>query len=197
MSLRRKEGLENLVRLLRRQTHSGVADRHYNFLVFCSLRLNQQLSLPIHILHRLDTVDHQVHKHLLQLHAICHYVGKIRSQLRANQYFVSGRLAAQQHDHLSNHFIYAHQLSLCSALLEEEASSADDLCRARCIFDDSSRSLACLCNIGLIARKPPQTRIGIGDRRGNRLIHFVRQRGGQFSQRGHSGDPRQVPLRIA
>src|SRR5258705_9715129 len=47
LRLRRKKCFENLIRLLRRQAHSRVADRQYNFFVFCLLRLNQQLSLPI------------------------------------------------------------------------------------------------------------------------------------------------------
>src|SRR6267154_2494805 len=76
LRFRRKKCLENLIRLLRRQAHSRVADRHYNFFVFCFLRLNQQLSLPIHIFHRLDAIDHQVHKNLLQQHAISHHLRK-------------------------------------------------------------------------------------------------------------------------
>ena len=48
-----------------------------------------------------------------------------------------------------------------------------------------------------VARKPAQASIGVGDRRGNRLIHFVRQGGGQLSHGGHPVDVREVRLRLA
>src|SRR6267142_1988475 len=76
LRLRRKKCFENLIRLLRRQAHSCVADRNYNLFVFCLLRLNQQLSLPIHIFHRFDAIEHQIHKNLLQQHAISHHLRK-------------------------------------------------------------------------------------------------------------------------
>src|SRR5882757_7956401 len=46
LRFRRKKCFENLVRLLRRQADSRVANRQYNLFVFCLLRLDQQLSLP-------------------------------------------------------------------------------------------------------------------------------------------------------
>src|SRR5258705_6649523 len=76
LRFRRKKCFENLIRLLRRQAHSCIANRQYNFFVFCFLRLYQQLSLPIHILHRFDAIEHQVHKYLLQQHAISRHLRK-------------------------------------------------------------------------------------------------------------------------
>ncbi len=35
-----KEGIEDLLRLLRGQPHAGISDGHHNFLVFRSLRLD-------------------------------------------------------------------------------------------------------------------------------------------------------------
>ena len=82
MRLRGKEGMEDLVRLLWRQSHSGIADGHHNLFMFRSLRVNGELAWPIHILHRIDAVSDEVHHNLLQLHAISHDIGKIRRQLR-------------------------------------------------------------------------------------------------------------------
>ena len=59
----------------------------------------------------------------------------------------------------------------------------------------SRRSFARLFHIGLIARKPSQAGIGVGDGGGNRLIHFVRQRGGQLSHGGHPADVCEIRLR--
>ena len=81
-----------------------------------------------------------------------------------------------------------------STLLEEQADPADDFRRTRCVFHDSRRSLARLFHIRMIARKPAQAGIGIGDSGGNRLIHFVRQRGGQFSHGGYAVDLCEIRL---
>ena len=50
---------------------------------------------------------------------------------------------------------------------------------------------------GLIARKPAQAGIGVGDRCGNGLIYLVSQRGGQFAHGGYPVHVREVRLRLA
>ena len=45
--------------------------------------------------------------------------------------------------------------------------------------------------------KPAQAGIGVGDGRGNRLIHFVGQRGSQLSHGGHPADVCEIRLRLA
>src|SRR6266850_1495010 len=64
MELGGKEGIKDLVRLLRRKSHSGIADGHQNLLVFRS-RLDHELPRTVYIFHRLDAIDHKVHQHLL------------------------------------------------------------------------------------------------------------------------------------
>src|SRR6266478_10046807 len=51
MKLRRKECIEDLVRLLQGQPHAGIADAHRELPVFDSLRLDGELARPILILH--------------------------------------------------------------------------------------------------------------------------------------------------
>src|SRR5438477_157759 len=76
---------------------------------------------------------------------------KIVSKFGADGDRVAVRLAAQQDNHFSNDFIYINQLPLQSALLEQRADSANDISRARYVFNESRCSFACLCHIGLIA----------------------------------------------
>src|SRR5207245_6743409 len=106
-------------------------------------------------------------------------------------------LAAQEDDHLSNDFVYINQLPLRSTLLEEQAGSADDFPSTGCIFDDSRCSMAGLFHIGMIARKPAQASVGVGDGRGNRLIHFMCERSRQLSHGGHPVCLLEVPPRLA
>jgi len=76
-----EERIENLIRLLRRQPHAGISDAHHEFFIFRSLRLDGELALPIHILHRGDAVHYEVHHDLLQLNAIAHDLRNIYRQL--------------------------------------------------------------------------------------------------------------------
>src|ERR1700674_5673915 len=70
VSLGGKERIKDLVRLLRWKPHARIADRDQHVTILAELRLDGELARPIHILHRIDAVYHEVHQHLLQLHAI-------------------------------------------------------------------------------------------------------------------------------
>ena len=137
MRLGGKEGVEDLVRLLRRQPHAGIADTHHKLLVSRSVRLDGEFARPLHILHRINAVHHEVHHDLLQLHAIPRDLRKICRQLHPYRYEVSRDLAAQEDDQPLNNFVYINQLPLRSALLEEQADPANDFRRTGCVFDDS------------------------------------------------------------
>jgi hypothetical protein len=50
---------------------------------------------------------------------------------------------------------------------------------------------------GVASFQPSQTGPGVGHRRGNRLIHFVRQRSGQLAHGGHAADVREIGLHLA
>src|SRR5438445_4882929 len=132
-----KERLEDLAPLLRGQPHAGIADGHHNLLVFRLLRFDGELARPIHVLHRIHAIEHEVHQHLLQLHAIPQDRGKLCRQLRPDGYVVSRYLAAQEDDHLSNDFVYVYELPLRSTLLEEQPNPADDLRRTHSVFSAS------------------------------------------------------------
>jgi hypothetical protein len=46
---------------------NSIADGHLKLLVFRPLRLDGYLTPSVHILHRIDAVEHEVHENLLQL----------------------------------------------------------------------------------------------------------------------------------
>jgi len=50
---------------------------------------------------------------------------------------VAAGLAAQQDNHFSNEFIYINRFALRFALLEQRADSANDISRARYVFNES------------------------------------------------------------
>jgi hypothetical protein len=55
--------------LVGRQTHTGVADGDDQLTILAQFRLNPEFTANIH--HRLYAIEHEVHQHLLQSHAIC------------------------------------------------------------------------------------------------------------------------------
>jgi hypothetical protein len=89
-----EERIENLVCLLRRQPHAGVAHADSQLIVFVA-PLDGELAGTISLLHGIDTVGDEVHHDLLQLHAVSDDVGKIPSELHADGYGESRDLAVQ------------------------------------------------------------------------------------------------------
>src|SRR3981189_1559409 len=142
MRLRGKEGVEDLVRLLRGQPHAGIADTNHKLLLSWSVRLDGEFTRPIHILHRIDAVHHEVHHDLLQLPAIPPDLRKICRQLHPYRYDVSRDLAAQKDDQFLNNFVDINQLPLRSTLLAEQTDPADDFRRTCSVFHDSRGTLA-------------------------------------------------------
>src|ERR1700680_4895773 len=62
--LGRKKCPEDLVRLLRGQSHAGIADRDQH-LSIAGFRLNGKLTSASRFLHGIDAVEHEVHENLL------------------------------------------------------------------------------------------------------------------------------------
>jgi hypothetical protein len=79
-----KECIKYVIYLLRWKSHAGIGDRDQHLTIATALRLDSEFARPIHILHRIDAVHHQVHQHLLQLHAISHDLREVCSELRPN-----------------------------------------------------------------------------------------------------------------
>jgi hypothetical protein len=80
-------------------------------------------------------------------------------------------------------------------LLEEQADPTHNFGGTGCVFSHSRRGMR-LFHIGMIARKPAQTGVGVGDGGSNRLIHFVRQ-GSSLSHGCNAADVCEIRLRLA
>src|SRR5881227_3500465 len=62
--------VEDLLGLLRWESHACIAHRHHELAVFGLLRTDGQLARPLHIPHRVNAVNDEVHQYLLQLQSI-------------------------------------------------------------------------------------------------------------------------------
>ena len=90
----RKECIEDLFRLLRGKSHTGITDRDQQ-LSIAGFRPDGKLTSASHSLHGIDTVEHEVHEYLLQLDAVRHDVGKIAGKFVTNQNRMPAGLAVQ------------------------------------------------------------------------------------------------------
>lgn len=80
--------------------------------------------------------------------------------------------------HFSNEFIDINQLALQNSLLEHQVDAANNVGRAGYIFDEPRCGFACLCHVRVIAPKPSQAGFSVCHCCRDRLLDFVRQRGG-------------------
>src|SRR3982751_5218485 len=96
--LRREERVEDLLRDVRLKPDARVTDGNKNLLVLSWLHRDQDLSRAIDVLHRFDAIDEQIHRDLLQLHAIPDDAGKIGRQLRRDRDVVARCFVVQEAD---------------------------------------------------------------------------------------------------
>jgi len=71
-------------------------------------------------------------------------------------------------------------------LPDERANSADDLPGSFAVPDDPIECLPDLVQIGRLGAKPTPRRIGVGERRSDRLADFVGDRSRQLTRRRHA-----------
>jgi len=81
------------------------------------------------------------------------------------------------------------------SLLQQRADASEHLTRAITILDDTPQRVTRLSQIGRIGIEPAQSGVAAHDHRGERLVHFVRDRGGDLSHHHHSTGVRQLRLR--
>src|SRR5260370_34105533 len=116
-----EECIEDPGRLLRGQSHAGIADRDHQVTTLGSLRFDDQFTYRAQLLDGVDAIEHEVHEHLLQLHAVCLDLGKPRGKVGENGDGVAGRLAAQQDDYFFNDFVHIKRHALSDDILDKLA----------------------------------------------------------------------------
>jgi len=175
LSLGAEERVKDLVRLLRRNAHSCIRDRNQQLTTSGHQGSDCKLALALCVLHRLDTVEHEIHENLLQLHSVSHDPRQVLRQFSKNRNGMSGCFAAQQDNHLLDDLAHIHQIGLRRALLKQLSKPADDIAaRVTAMTIRAADSRASPIS-GCFARQPPQASSGIGRRGRNRLVDLMRQ----------------------
>ena len=156
---RRKECVEYLVGFVQGQPGPCVMNRNVDLAVLTQLRLHRKHAARI--LHRLDTIEHEVHQYLLQLHPVRRDFGKIGGKVRTNRNGMLVGFAPQQRDHFAYDLIYRDELSFGRGLFVQRSQTVDNLRGKGARLDDTFRSFAHLRQIGRVALKPSQRCLGI------------------------------------
>src|SRR6476620_4478779 len=92
--------------------------------------------------HGLDSVHHQIEKHLLQLHSVALNVRELRTRLRVKDDSPSLRLGADQRDHLAYYLVDFELYFMWDALFNKGADPGDDLAGSVSILDYVRERLA-------------------------------------------------------
>src|SRR6266481_901085 len=129
-----KERRKDLFHLLLRQPHASVTDGEEQLTVL-QFRLHSKLSAAV--LHGFDGVEHKVHEHLLQLHAIRGDSWQFSGKFRAHGNRVSSGLTLHQREHFLDNSVQVDQLASWRRLRIEGAYTVDDLSRTITIPIDS------------------------------------------------------------
>ena len=102
------------------------------------------------IVHRLDAVQHEVHQHLLDLHAVRTSAGKIVSKIRTDGNSIPHRLTAQHFDHLADDLVQRKRLSFWERLCIERPQTVYDFTGKLPGLDDFVRSFFRLADVGRV-----------------------------------------------
>src|SRR5258708_13142801 len=90
-----------------------------------------------------------------------------------------------QGNHLADRLVDVQASLPRRHLLDEGPDPADDIAGSRAVLDDTAERLANLLEIGPLSAQPAQGGLSIDDRRGDRLVDLMGDRGRQLP---HPGD---------
>ena len=148
-------------------------------------------------LHRFNTIHYQIDDHLLQLDPIGQDDGQGWRQLDPPANMARGQFALNQRYDLINDAVDIERLFLRLGVLSQRADASDHFGRPVALLDNPFRSLACFVQIWSAPIEPAQAGSRGVDDRGERLVHFMRDRGCHFSQHCHPRDMGEFRLRLA
>ena len=147
-------------------------------------------------LHRFHAVHDEIEDHLLQLDAVAEHLAQGRGEFHPQRHSVAGQLVMQQRNDLVDDFIDIERRPLIDGLVDQPADALDHLARPVAVLDDGLHRAARLVQVGRVAVEPALTGCGVGDDGGQRLVHLMGDRGGEFPQCRHARNMRKFRLRL-
>src|SRR6201999_1533744 len=175
--LRRVESLEQLLDGRQREAWTRISHLDQHAIRLCLSGADQQVSvLFLEAAHRVDRIDDQVEYYLLQLDPIALDKRRVVGELSLDRDAVVGRFAMGKGHDFEDRVVDCDGVLSRRRPLDERTDTPDDLARATAIPYDKSERLAHLVNIWRLQAQPTLGGFGVGDRRRDRLVHFMGDR---------------------
>jgi hypothetical protein len=102
-----------------------------------------------------------------------------------------------QGNDLTDRFVDLQAILPRGHIFDEGAYPADNVAGPIAVLDDLIEGVLNFLQIGRPVAKPAQSRIGVGDHAGDRLVDFMRNRGRKLPHGRYAIDMRELRLRLA
>ena len=159
---------------------------------------DQQFACPLAgAAHRLHGVDDQVENHLLELNPISLNERQALCELRPHRDAVLHCFATGQGDNLEDSVVDRNAVLPWRRFPDQRTDPTDDLARSFSVLLDITERLLGFLEIWPLRAQPAQTGLGIGDSRGDGLVHFMCDRGGELPHCRNAVRVRQRHLNLA
>ena len=106
-------------------------------------------------------------------------------ELRLYRSAVLHCFATDELKYLADRLVDVHPFLAWWRLLDQFADPADHVPRSITVVDDTEEPLPDLLHVRRLGIQPPQRSLGVGDRRGDRLVDLMGDRGHELA---HGGD---------
>ena len=197
MRLGRIERLEQAIQLFRLKAAAAVLDADRDpggSVVPVDTAADVEAPVPfVRAAHRVHGVHDEVQQHLLELHAVTEDERKVGWHVGSNRDTPGGRLGGRQRHDLVHQVREPDRDPLRRRSLCHGAHALDHGARSLGIAIDVGERRPQLVHVGAPVRQEGETRAGIVYDGRERLVHLVRDRRGQLSERGdarHVGERR-------
>lgn len=195
-------GGEKWIEQLRNRSgiHARAAISHHELDIAFAVDPRAQHDLALcfrNLLHRVDTVAHQVEDHLLHLHGIGLHLRHVSRWFQFDAHAVMTRVGLCQHLHIVEQPIGIHQLAAHFAILDETAQAANDFTGTQSLRADLLQRRVYFVLLNLAAGDQTLTGLRVGRNRRQRLIHFVGDARRHFAHRGDASEVRDAILHLS
>ena len=178
-----EEGAEQPVDIFRLDSDTGILDRNEYLIGSLLVRAYPQfVTAACHGTHGLNAVHKKIHHDLLQQDPITQHRRQRRRKFQLQGNTMGEHFVPEKEYCLFDHVIDIERHFSDVGLVRERADALEHLTRPIALVDDPPQGLARFAQVGSFAIEPAQASRGIGDDGGERLVHFVRDRGCQLAQ---------------
>src|SRR5271165_1846759 len=192
------ERVKDLRYRVRIKTYPGVFYRYLHLVRVNVPGGDHQFSRPLtYTAHRFNTIHDQVQHHLLQPHLIAENRKNVIRKPRSDHHAVPFRLVADEGEDLPDGFIQVQLFSRNLSLSGQGPNPSDHFSGSLPVADDPTGGFPGFLHVRRISGQPTQASAGVTHHARQRLVDFMRNRGGQFTHHAHPVDVREIRFELA